>query len=349
MFSFFPLREPMKSWIMQLWLKNHHESEWPDLSICQPDDAGHVLDAAEHPSWENIERICSEDFFTKHHYNYLFENSATCSSRPCSEENTAFTSSPYNKEPSSKPGNEGLPLVPTYEEIQPKESDEPKKQSCSENETHSSCNTSVDVVGSKKFLNEILQMENSSKTGATYATLSRIPSPSAHPHTDYDCLDRDRYPKDSKLAGRNFIPQNCTLKPECQNKVSKPSHDDCTIHHKTATSIPEDGGKCGISQNLACKTVQEECTIYDKPRAVIPEDKKNRKYENRSAALIALNKVFPEGRNEQTTPSRRKGPDTHPNKEIKLQPEDKENLYENIPPVPQRVSVNENVYENAVT
>jgi len=59
-------REPMTSWIMQLWLETHHESKWPDLSICQPDDACHVLDADEHPSRQNIERMCTKDFFAKH-------------------------------------------------------------------------------------------------------------------------------------------------------------------------------------------------------------------------------------------------------------------------------------------
>lgn len=61
----------MTSWIMQLWMKTHDESEWPDLSICQGDDTTHVLDAAKHPSKQSIEKMCSEDFFAKHSYRYV--------------------------------------------------------------------------------------------------------------------------------------------------------------------------------------------------------------------------------------------------------------------------------------
>ena len=56
---------------MQLWLKNHDESEWLDLSTCQPNDTCHVLDSAKHPSRQNIERMCFEDFFARHTYSYL--------------------------------------------------------------------------------------------------------------------------------------------------------------------------------------------------------------------------------------------------------------------------------------
>ena len=61
----------MKSWIMKLWLTKHDESEWPDLSICQPQDACHVTDSEHHPSKEVIEKMCSEDFFAKHEYKYV--------------------------------------------------------------------------------------------------------------------------------------------------------------------------------------------------------------------------------------------------------------------------------------
>ena len=58
----------MKSWMMQLWLQNHSESEWPDLSISQ--DGAHVLNEGRHPSKQDIERMCSEDYFAKHNYRY---------------------------------------------------------------------------------------------------------------------------------------------------------------------------------------------------------------------------------------------------------------------------------------
>ena len=58
----------MKSWIVQVWLRNHDKREWPDLSICQPHDACHVLDTEKHPDKQNIERMCSKGFFVKHGY-----------------------------------------------------------------------------------------------------------------------------------------------------------------------------------------------------------------------------------------------------------------------------------------
>ena len=58
----------MKSWMMQLWLQNHSESEWPDLSISQ--GGAHVLNEGRHPSKQDIERMCSEDYFAKHNYRY---------------------------------------------------------------------------------------------------------------------------------------------------------------------------------------------------------------------------------------------------------------------------------------
>ena len=58
----------MKSWMMQLWLKNHRESEWPHLSISQ--DGAHVLNEDRHPSKQDIEKMCSEDYFASHTYRY---------------------------------------------------------------------------------------------------------------------------------------------------------------------------------------------------------------------------------------------------------------------------------------
>ena len=61
----------MKSWMMELWKRNHDESEWPDSSIRQTKNACHVTDAEKHPSMESIETMCSEDFFVKHNYRYV--------------------------------------------------------------------------------------------------------------------------------------------------------------------------------------------------------------------------------------------------------------------------------------
>lgn len=64
-------REPMLSWIMTLWLNRHEKSEWPVLPVSQPEDAIHVTNSEEHPSREDIEKMCSQGFFTHHKYLYV--------------------------------------------------------------------------------------------------------------------------------------------------------------------------------------------------------------------------------------------------------------------------------------
>ncbi|XP_068725933.1 uncharacterized protein [Montipora capricornis] len=71
-------REPMKSWIMKLWLRRHNEDEWPDLSVSQETDAPHVLDEDSHPSEVNMERMCSEEFFAQHQYTYVERSDVYC-------------------------------------------------------------------------------------------------------------------------------------------------------------------------------------------------------------------------------------------------------------------------------
>ena len=61
----------MTSWMMSLWLKNHEESEWPDLSVSQPEDACHVSMQHENHFERAIEEMCSEGFFTVHGYKYV--------------------------------------------------------------------------------------------------------------------------------------------------------------------------------------------------------------------------------------------------------------------------------------
>ena len=70
-------REPMKSWIMELWLQNHKENEWPlELSICQQ-NAVHVTNAKRDYTTEDIERMCPVSFFAKHNYKYVETASAS--------------------------------------------------------------------------------------------------------------------------------------------------------------------------------------------------------------------------------------------------------------------------------
>lgn len=62
----------MQSWLMKLWLKNHNKpEERPDLSICQPEDAFHVTKEDDHPSRDDITKMCSDGFFTEHEYQYV--------------------------------------------------------------------------------------------------------------------------------------------------------------------------------------------------------------------------------------------------------------------------------------
>ena len=63
----------MKSWIMRSWLERHDESEWPDLTIRQTEDACHVTDMKSKPSKDGIEKMCSDEFFAKHKYKYVDE------------------------------------------------------------------------------------------------------------------------------------------------------------------------------------------------------------------------------------------------------------------------------------
>ena len=72
-------REPMKSWIMELWLQNHKEREWPlDLSICQQ-NALHVTNAKRDHTTEDIISMCPVSFFAKHNYKYVETASASYS------------------------------------------------------------------------------------------------------------------------------------------------------------------------------------------------------------------------------------------------------------------------------
>lgn len=64
-------RQPMKSWMMSLWLENHEKIEWPDLSISQPEDASHVSIRDGDHFERTIKEMCSEGFFTVHGYKYV--------------------------------------------------------------------------------------------------------------------------------------------------------------------------------------------------------------------------------------------------------------------------------------
>ncbi|CAH3146938.1 unnamed protein product [Pocillopora meandrina] len=55
-------RVPRQSWLIKLWIQNHNREEWPDLTICQPEDARHVLKEECRPQREDIEKMCQKGF-----------------------------------------------------------------------------------------------------------------------------------------------------------------------------------------------------------------------------------------------------------------------------------------------
>ena len=56
---------------MTFWLKRHDKSKWPDLKMCQTEDACHVTDMKSHPSKEVIKMMCPDGFFANHKYTYV--------------------------------------------------------------------------------------------------------------------------------------------------------------------------------------------------------------------------------------------------------------------------------------
>ena len=58
-------RVPRQSWLIKLWLESHNREEWPDLSICQPEDAYHLLKEEYRPRREDIVKMCPKGFFTE--------------------------------------------------------------------------------------------------------------------------------------------------------------------------------------------------------------------------------------------------------------------------------------------
>ena len=51
----------MQSWLMELLFYREYV-EWPDLSICQSEDACHVRKGSGRPRRKDIEKMCSDGF-----------------------------------------------------------------------------------------------------------------------------------------------------------------------------------------------------------------------------------------------------------------------------------------------
>ena len=93
---------------MRSWLERHDENEWPDLTICQTEDACHVTDLESHPSEEVIEKMCSDEFFTKHKYKYVDVPSVTVRD----DEDDVYSCCPKVENPE---GNECLDISSDYD------------------------------------------------------------------------------------------------------------------------------------------------------------------------------------------------------------------------------------------
>ena len=267
----------MKSWMMQLWLQNHSEREWPDLSICQRGDACHVTVEEEHPHKESIEKMCSKGFFAKHDYIYVRMpvdegregNSASCPSKGTSEVSKTSRDNPVNEGPYATIHHVLSSNVCPEE----KEADNcTKSRTLYGKKTRSPCCTPGFVAGYKRGHSDTCDAENFSSISckATYSKVKekkcnvlhyalyvRVGPLYACAHYGDNSLDQD-LPTNDKPAC--CISQDGTGLGKYQNKK-----DDCIIYDKPATNLPGDSERNTKYQNKTRKMHQDDCTIYDKP------------------------------------------------------------------------------------
>ena len=207
----------MKSWIMQLWLPNHHESEWPDLSIRQAKNASHVLDEEKHPSKQNIERMCSEDFFAQHKYRYSDEvNDSLDGSRPRREtlqEKEIIYSNAY----SSRIVKENETREGTSDYLCPAQLDQENRATNNRpvGNIPADCTCSAE---DGEFPNKAPEME------------------------DDDCFVQNK-PAFNVLKARD-------KKEICQNKAPQTEQRECFIHNKPVSNIPHDEDENREYQNM---------------------------------------------------------------------------------------------------
>ena len=290
----------MTSWIMQLWMKTHDESEWPDLSICQGDDATHVLDAAKHPSEKSIEKMCSEDFFAKHGYRYVersvdggYDNEtyiyASCPPRSRLEETRTLVRNQECQEPNSSQSNEA--------QVASDEDASGYSLPFEENQMRTACYGDEGIAGCKKSHNEICEPGNSQKT-SQYQTPAEIKGTKYNvQHANLECMYRPNSPKYDKPTG---LPKDGTYFGKCQRMT-------CSSDQEADTTY-DDVRSLDIYQNNSCKRDEGDCTI----QANIRKDRECQHMSefSRSEELQSLEKerdqASPFRRNEQChKPNRR--------------------------------------------
>jgi len=146
---------------MELWKENHAESEWPDCSTCQSKDASHVLDLRDHPSKEEIEKMCSDGFFAKHRYTYAKSRDVKNHCSPEEnledlEEQGSFYCTPYGSR--EDVSGHSCPV-----EKKAGKTDNLRRVACNENNRSTPFYTSVGVPGTKRRHSEIFQDDHSSR------------------------------------------------------------------------------------------------------------------------------------------------------------------------------------------
>ena len=179
---------------MRSWLERHDENEWPDLTICQTEDACHVTDLKSHPSKEVIEKMCSDEFFTKHKYKYVDVPSVTVRD----DEDDVYSCCPKVENPE---GNECLDITSDYDitphpverdpkliaiNQEPKEPDDNESgylcpvamevKQRSDTDHHSSNQGTIEEFGNKRSHTEICQATVVFRTPrkATYSQVTKI-------------------------------------------------------------------------------------------------------------------------------------------------------------------------------
>ena len=220
---------------MKSWLESHDENEWPDLSICQTEDACHVTDMKSHPSKEVIEKMCSDEFFTKHKYKYVDVPSVTirdaeeddysCCPKVGNPEanecldissNYDITPNPVERDhkltaiyqdPKEPDGNESGYLCPVAMEVKQR----------SNTGHHSSNQGTIEAFGSKRSHTEICQAGGVSRTPheATNSQVTKIKKRVVEYSNAVFSFDQD----DSRDENTESIPNYDTPRVAYENAV----------------------------------------------------------------------------------------------------------------------------------
>ena len=294
----------MTSWIMKFWLENHDKSKCPDLDIRQPVDASHVTNAGMHPSKQNIESMCSEDFFDKHWYRRVDIRRKMFPKEVLAEDESPY-SSPYSdlsvRSQACKENKTGSPDY-TSKRKNEEHKNKANQMDCSK---HNKPTTNISKGGTK---NENYQQkahkmsqDNCSIDEKATATFPQDAGEHTEHHKKTNQTDGKYFSKYDKPttnivkgAKKNENYQQrahsmnqdpCTIdeepiatlaqdkggNEEYQDKTLNKQKKDCSMDNKSVACILEDSKKNEDLETLAPKLDQSVCPKYDKPAAYLPE------------------------------------------------------------------------------